>query len=57
MMKDKVFSYIEKSVDGIIELESLLSSIQAIAPESGGQGSLKNPLPSKLGSKAMGSPI
>lgn len=40
-MKDKVFSYIEKSVDGIIELESLLSSIQAIAPESGGQGELE----------------
>ncbi|MFA5851352.1 MAG: M20 family metallo-hydrolase [Spirochaetales bacterium] len=39
-MKDKVFSYIEKSVDGIIELETLLTSVPAIAPESGGQGEL-----------------
>jgi len=39
-MKEKVFSYIEKSVDGIIELETLLTSVPAIAPESGGQGEL-----------------
>lgn len=39
-MKDKVFSFIEKSVDGIIELETLLTSVPAIAPESGGQGEL-----------------
>lgn len=40
-MKDKVFSYIEKSVDGIVELETLLTSIPALAPESGGQGELE----------------
>lgn len=39
-MKDKVFAYIENSVDGIIGLETLLTSIPAIAPESGGQGEL-----------------
>ena len=39
-MKDKVFSFIEKSAEGIIELETLLTSVPAIAPESGGQGEL-----------------
>ncbi len=40
-MKNKVFSSIENSRAGIIELETLLSSIPAIAPESGGQGELE----------------
>ena len=39
-MKDKVFSFIRGSVDGIVELESLLTSVPALAPESGGQGEL-----------------
>ncbi|MCE1197238.1 M20/M25/M40 family metallo-hydrolase, partial [bacterium] len=39
-MKDKVFSFIRASVDGIVELESLLTSVPALAPESGGQGEL-----------------
>lgn len=40
MVKDKVFSYIEKSVDRVVELETLLTSIPALAPESEGQGEL-----------------
>ena len=40
-MKSKVFSSIENSRAGIIELETLLTSVQAIAPESGGQGELE----------------
>lgn len=39
-MKEKVFSFIRESVDGIVELESLLTSVPALAPESGGQGEL-----------------
>lgn len=38
-LKD-IHSRIENSVSGIVELETLLSSIPAIAPESGGQGEL-----------------
>jgi len=40
-VKSMIFSAIEKSSPGIIELESLLTSIPAIAPESGGQGELE----------------
>ncbi|HWP69039.1 MAG TPA: M20 family metallo-hydrolase [Rectinemataceae bacterium] len=40
-MKDKVFSFIETAVGGIVELETLLTSIPAIAPESGGQGEVE----------------
>ena len=40
-MKSRIYSSIENSKDGIIELETLLTSVQAIAPESGGQGELE----------------
>lgn len=39
-MKDRVFSFIRESANGIVELESLLTSVPALAPESGGQGEL-----------------
>jgi succinyl-diaminopimelate desuccinylase len=54
-VKDKVFKWLENSVDGIVELESLLSSIPAIAPESGGQGEMKKAeaLVAWLGSKGI----
>ena len=39
-MNAKVMSWIENSADKVVELESLLTSIPAIAPESGGQGEL-----------------
>lgn len=38
--KNAVFSRIEDSTDTIIELESLLTAIPALAPESGGDGEL-----------------
>jgi hypothetical protein len=34
--KSAVFSFIDKSEKAVIELESLLTAIPAIAPESGG---------------------
>src|SRR5512137_219363 len=40
-VKEAVFKRIESSIDGMVELESLLTSIPAIAPESGGQGEMK----------------
>jgi len=40
-VKDRIFASIENSTEGIIELETLLSSIPALAPESGGQGELE----------------
>jgi succinyl-diaminopimelate desuccinylase len=40
-LKDKAFRWLDASDAGIVELESLLSSIPAIAPESGGQGEMK----------------
>jgi succinyl-diaminopimelate desuccinylase len=39
-MNAKVFSWIDGSADKIIELETLLTSIPALAPENGGQGEL-----------------
>ncbi len=39
--RETVFSRIDGSTDRIVELETLLTSIPAIAPESGGQGELK----------------
>jgi succinyl-diaminopimelate desuccinylase len=39
--KEKVFAYLDGTASGIVELESLLTSIPAIAPESGGDGELK----------------
>lgn len=41
IVKDKVFSFIENAVDGIVGLETLLTSVPAIAPESGGQGEVE----------------
>ncbi|MDX9784176.1 MAG: M20 family metallo-hydrolase [Spirochaetia bacterium] len=53
-MKEKVFSYIEKSSDGVVELETLLTSIPALAPESGGQGELDKALALEMWLKAHG---
>ncbi len=53
-MKDKVFSYIEKSTEGVVELETLLTSIPALAPESGGQGELDKALALEMWLKAHG---
>jgi len=53
-MKEKIFSYIENSVDGIIELESLLTSIPALAPESGGQGELEKSIALEKWLRAQG---
>jgi len=53
-VKDKVFSYIEKSSDGIVELETLLTAIPALAPESGGQGELDKALALEMWLKAHG---
>ncbi len=39
--KSKVFAHIESSVDGIVELESILTAVPAMAPESGGTGEMK----------------
>ena len=54
-MKEKAFKWLEGSVDGIVELESLLSSIPAIAPESGGHGEMRKAesLIGWLGSKGI----
>ena len=38
--RERIFSYLESSRDGIVELESLLTSIPALAPESDGVGEL-----------------
>jgi len=40
-MKEKIFSFIENSVEDMIGLETLLTSIPALAPESGGEGELE----------------
>jgi succinyl-diaminopimelate desuccinylase len=39
--KQKAFAWLDGAVDGMVELESLLSSIPAIAPESGGKGEME----------------
>jgi succinyl-diaminopimelate desuccinylase len=54
-LKDKAFKWLDGSADGIVELESLLSSIPAIAPESGGQGEMRKAetLVGWLGSKGI----
>jgi succinyl-diaminopimelate desuccinylase len=53
--KEKAFKWLEGATAGIVELESLLSSIPAIAPESGGQGEMKKAeaLVAWLGSKGI----
>lgn len=40
-MKEKIFSFIENSVEDMIGLETLLTSVPALAPESGGEGELE----------------
>jgi len=54
-LKEKAFKWLDSSTDGIVELESLLSSIPAIAPESGGHGEMKKAetLVGWLGSKGI----
>ena len=39
--KEKLFAWLDGSTKGIVELESLLTAIPALAPESGGDGELK----------------
>jgi succinyl-diaminopimelate desuccinylase len=39
--KDIIFKHLEGSTAGIVELESLLTAVPAIAPESGGDGEMK----------------
>jgi len=39
--KEKVFAWLDGSTKGIVELESLLTAIPALAPESGGDGELR----------------
>jgi succinyl-diaminopimelate desuccinylase len=54
-VKEKVFKWLDGSAPGIVELESLLTAIPAIAPESGGQGEMKKAeaLVDWLGSKGI----
>jgi succinyl-diaminopimelate desuccinylase len=40
-IKSTAFSFIDGSEKGIVELETLLSAVPAIAPESGGDGEMK----------------
>jgi succinyl-diaminopimelate desuccinylase len=40
-MKEKLFSYIDNSVDTAVELETELTKIPAVSPESGGEGELE----------------
>ena len=40
-LKEAVFKRLEASVPGIVERQSLLTSIPAIAPESGGEGEMR----------------
>ena len=54
IVKEKVFSYFEKSSDGVVELETLVTSIPALAPESGGQGELDKALALEMWLKAHG---
>jgi succinyl-diaminopimelate desuccinylase len=39
--KEKVFAYLDNATEGMVELETLLTSVVAIAPESGGDGEIK----------------
>jgi succinyl-diaminopimelate desuccinylase len=53
--KDKAFNWLDDSAQAMVELESLLSSVPAIAPESGGQGEMRKAeaLIGWLGSKGI----
>jgi succinyl-diaminopimelate desuccinylase len=54
-LKDKAFKWLEDSSHAMVELETLLSSVPAIAPESGGQGEMRKAeaLIGWLGSKGV----
>jgi succinyl-diaminopimelate desuccinylase len=54
-LKEKAFKWLDGSAEAMVELESLLSSIPAIAPESGGQGEMRKAefLIGWLGSKGI----
>jgi succinyl-diaminopimelate desuccinylase len=54
-LKDKAFKWLDGSAEAMVELESLLTSIPAIAPESGGQGEMRKAeaLIGWLGSKGV----
>jgi succinyl-diaminopimelate desuccinylase len=53
--KEKAYRWLDGAVEGIVELETLLTSIPAIAPESGGQGEMRKAeaLIGWLGSKGI----
>jgi succinyl-diaminopimelate desuccinylase len=40
-MKESVYAYLDAATEAMVELESLLTSIPAIAPESGGDGEMR----------------
>jgi succinyl-diaminopimelate desuccinylase len=54
-LKDKAFKWLDGCSEAMVELESLLTSIPAIAPESGGQGEMRKAesLIGWLGSKGI----
>lgn len=54
-IKDKAFKWLEDSAQSMVELETLLTSVPAIAPESGGQGEMRKAeaLIGWLGSKGI----
>jgi succinyl-diaminopimelate desuccinylase len=54
-IKDRAFKWLDGAESGMVELESLLSSMPAIAPESGGHGEMKKAeaLIGWLGSKGI----
>jgi succinyl-diaminopimelate desuccinylase len=54
-LKEKAFKWLDGSSDAMVELETLLTSIPAIAPESGGQGEMRKAefLIGWLGSKGI----
>jgi succinyl-diaminopimelate desuccinylase len=53
--KDKAFKWLDDSAAAMVELETLLTSVPAIAPESGGQGEMRKAeaLIGWLGSKGI----
>jgi succinyl-diaminopimelate desuccinylase len=54
-LKEKAFKWLDGSADAMVELETMLSSIPAIAPESGGTGEMRKAesLIGWLGSKGI----
>jgi len=54
-VKEKAFKWLEESTHAMVELETLLSSVPAFAPESGGQGEMRKAeaLIGWLGSKGI----